>query len=216
MKRCLILTGGKLSLAFAGSFLKEHKFEKAVAVDGGLEAAKELDIIPDVIVGDFDSVESEALAYFRTLEGITWYPLVPEKDDTDTEFAVRTALRMGAEKITILGGTGSRLDHVFGNVELLGIGMEQNVPMELVDANNRIRMIKSGITLEKSSQFGTYVSLIPYTECVQHLYLTGFKYPLADVTLKGFCSLGVSNELVEDTAEIRFDGGILLVTESRD
>ena len=54
MKRCLILTGGKLSLAFAGSFLKEHKFEKVVAVDGGLEAAKELDIIPDVIVGDFD------------------------------------------------------------------------------------------------------------------------------------------------------------------
>ncbi len=45
MKRCLILTGGKLSLAFAGSFLKEHKFEKVVAVDGGLEAAKELDII---------------------------------------------------------------------------------------------------------------------------------------------------------------------------
>ena len=49
MKRCLILTGGKLSLAFAGSFLKEHKFEKGVAVDGGLEAAKELDIILGII-----------------------------------------------------------------------------------------------------------------------------------------------------------------------
>ena len=49
MKRCLILTGGKLSLAFAGSFLKEHKFEKVVAVDGGLEAAKELDIILGII-----------------------------------------------------------------------------------------------------------------------------------------------------------------------
>lgn len=65
MKRCLILTGGKLSLAFAGSFLKEHKFEKVVAVDGGLEAAKELDIIPDVIVGDFDTVHPEILAYYR-------------------------------------------------------------------------------------------------------------------------------------------------------
>ena len=63
MKRCLILTGGKLSLAFAGSFLKEHKFEKVVAVDGGLEAAKELDIIPDVIVGDFDTVRSEILSW---------------------------------------------------------------------------------------------------------------------------------------------------------
>ena len=56
MKRCLILTGGKLSLAFAGSFLKKSKYEKVIAVDGGLEAAKELGIIPDVIVGDFDTV----------------------------------------------------------------------------------------------------------------------------------------------------------------
>ncbi len=61
MKRCLILTGGKLSLAFAGSFLKKSKYEKVIAVDGGLEAAKELGIIPDVIVGDFDTVRPEIL-----------------------------------------------------------------------------------------------------------------------------------------------------------
>ena len=65
MKRCLILTGGKLSLAFAGSFLEKSKYEKVIAVDGGLEAAKELGIIPDVIVGDFDTVRSEILSYYR-------------------------------------------------------------------------------------------------------------------------------------------------------
>lgn len=216
MKHFFVISGGTIKDDFALEYMESAEEKTLIAADSGMDFLYRNNRKPDVIVGDFDSVESEALAYFRTKEGITWYPLVPEKDDTDTEFAVRTALRMGAEKITILGGTGSRLDHVFGNVELLGIGMEQNVPMELVDANNRIRMIKSGITLEKSSQFGTYVSLIPYTECVQHLFLTGFKYPLADVSLKGFCSLGVSNEIVEDTAEIRFDGGILLVTESRD
>ena len=79
MKRCLILTGGKLSLAFAGSFLKEHKFEKVVAVDGGLEAAKELDIIPDVIVGDFDTVHPEILAYYRKMEHIVWEVHQPER-----------------------------------------------------------------------------------------------------------------------------------------
>lgn len=89
MKRCLILTGGKLSLAFAGSFLKEHKFEKVVAVDGGLEAAKELDIIPDVIVGDFDTVHPEILAYYRKMEHIVWEVHQPEKDDTDTELAIK-------------------------------------------------------------------------------------------------------------------------------
>ena len=100
MKRCLILTGGKLSLAFAGSFLKEHKFEKVVAVDGGLEAAKELDIIPDVIVGDFDTVHPEILAYYRKMEHIVWEVHQPEKDDTDTELAIKRALAMNCSHIT--------------------------------------------------------------------------------------------------------------------
>ena len=72
MKRCLILTGGKLSLAFAGPFLEKNKYEKVIAVDGGLEAAKELGIIPDVIVGDFDTVHPEILAYYRKMEHIIW------------------------------------------------------------------------------------------------------------------------------------------------
>ena len=119
MKRCLILTGGKLSLAFAGSFLKEHKFEKVVAVDGGLEAAKELDIIPDVIVGDFDTVHPEILAYYRKMEHIVWEVHQPEKDDTDTELAIKRALAMNCSHITLLGATGGRLDHMIGNIHLL-------------------------------------------------------------------------------------------------
>ena len=58
--------------------------------------------------------------------------------------------------------------------------------------------------------------LIPYTAQVEHLYLAGFKYPLADYCLKGFCSIGVSNEITEEQAEITFENGILIVIESRD
>lgn len=195
--------------------LKERGI-KVIAADFGLEFCGRNHILPDIAAGDFDSVSEATLSKFREKEGIVWYRLNPEKDDTDTEFAIRKALEEGAERITVFGGTGSRLDHVLGNIELLGIGMEAGVPIELVDAHNRIRMIKTGITLEKEKQFGKYVSLIPYTDCVEHLFLTGFKYPLADACLRGFCSLGVSNEIVENEAEIRFDGGILLVIESGD
>ena len=124
---------------------------------------------------------------------------------TDTEFALRLAISMGAECITVLGGTGSRLDHVLGNIELLGIGLELGVEIELLDANNRIRMTDHGMVLKKEEQFGKYVSLIPYTAQVEHLYLAGFKYPLADYCLKGFCSIGVSNEITEEQAEITWD-----------
>ena len=77
-------------------------------------------------------------------------------------------------------------------------------------------MTDCGITIKRSEQHGTYVSLLPYTPKVTHLTLRGFKYPLKDVTLQSFCSLGISNEIVGEEAGIEFDGGILLVMETRD
>ena len=85
-----------------------------------------------------------------------------------------------------------------------------------MDERNRIRMIGTGITLEKEKQFGKFVSLIPYTNVVKGLTLTGFKYPLDHYDLKGFCSLGVSNEIIAERAEITFEEGILIVIEARD
>lgn len=216
IKRCVIIAGGKMEDAFACEVIRQQEPTMLIAADSGMEFLYRNGIKPDVIVGDFDSVSSEALAYFRQQPGICFHELVPEKDDTDTESAIRLAISMGAKEITLLGGTGSRMDHVLGNIELLGIGMNAGIPITMMDANNRIRMIRQGITLRRDEQFGKYVSLFPYTEQVEHLYLRGFKYPLSDYCLRGFCSIGVSNEIQAEEAEIAFDGGILLVIESKD
>lgn len=216
MKHIIVVSGGKIDDAFADQVLREEKPELLIAADSGMEYFYRVGRKPDVIIGDFDSTGTEALAFFRGQPGIEIHQLVPEKDDTDTEAAIRLAISMGAESITLLGATGSRLDHVLGNIELLGIGLEQHIPIVMRDAHNRIRMINHGITLHREEQFGTYVSLIPYTEEVKKLTLKGFKYPLDRACLRGFCSLGVSNEIVETEAEITFEEGILLVIESRD
>ena len=205
MKHFFIIAGGKIEDAFAIEVLKGFAEKTVIAADSGMEFLRRNEIVPQVIIGDFDSVSKETLEWFQKKEGIT-----------DTEFALRLAISMGAECITVLGGTGSRLDHVLGNIELLGIGLELGVEIELLDANNRIRMTDHGMVLKKEEQFGKYVSLIPYTAQVEHLYLAGFKYPLADYCLKGFCSIGVSNEITEEQAEITFENGILIVIESRD
>ena len=215
MKHFFIIAGGKIEDAFAIEVLKGFAEKTVIAADSGMEFLRRNEIVPQVIIGDFDSVSKETLEWFQKKEGIVWHRLNPQKDDTDTEFALRLAISMGAECITVLGGTGSRLDHVLGNIELLGIGLELGVEIELLDANNRIRMTDHGMVLKKEEQFGKYVSLIPYTAQVEHLYLAGFKYPLADYCLKGFCSIGVSNEITEEQAEITFENGILIVIESR-
>ena len=86
----------------------------------------------------------------------------------------------------------------------------------MVDSHNRIRMINHSLKILKREQFGTYVSLIPYTQEVTGITLTGFRYLLTDDTLTLGISRGVSNEIVEEVAEITLQTGCLFVIESKD
>ena len=216
MKRCLILTGGKLSLAFAGSFLKEHKFEKVVAVDGGLEAAKELDIIPDVIVGDFDTVHPEILAYYRKMEHIVWEVHQPEKDDTDTMLAVKQALSVGAEEIQIYGGLGGRFDHSIANVQTLRYLSEHGAVGSLCDAQNWMTVQTTVTVRQYPRRDGWYFSLLSLSDTCTGVTITGAKYCLQNGTLHANFPLGISNEIVVEQAEISLQTGTLLVLYTKD
>lgn len=216
MRQAVIVTGGTTDLKFALSYIQEQKPDILGAVDSGMEFFLEAGEKPDVIIGDFDSVGQDTLAFFKGQPGIDWVTLVPEKDDTDTEAAIREMIRRGCTKIHILGATGSRLDHVLGNIELLGIGLSEGIEILMADPFNRIRLIDKGITIKREEQFGDYVSLLPFTPKVVGLTLKGMKYPLFNYEYACYSSLGISNEILEDVGEISFSEGVLLVIESRD
>ena len=212
----LIVSGGSLNKEFVTKVVGQGRYDRILAADSGMNALYAAAVTPDIIIGDFDSADEKILAFFQQNKAIDFCTLNPEKDDTDTEFAIRESIRRGADSITIIGGTGTRLDHVLGNISLLGIGFEEQISMELLDEHNRIRMIQKPLTLEKDAQYGKYVSLIPYGGDVQGITLRGFKYPLSDYTMGGFNSLGISNEIVDEKAVIELTGGSLLVIESHD
>ncbi len=216
MERVLMVAGGRLDAAFCLAYKNRYSFSRTIAIDGGIHFFYEAKLKPDVIIGDLDSANEDEIRYFEEQTGITWLRLVPEKDDTDTEAAIRWAVGLGVGQIHILGGTGSRLDHVLGNIALLGIGLEAGVEILLADPNNRIRMIKKTLVLSKQEQHGHYVSLIPFTPKVTGVTLQGMKYPLNDAVLTCFSSLGISNEIVEEKAVIRLTDGILLALETKD
>ena len=144
------------------------------------------------------------------------YRLKPEKDDSDTQSAAVLAMKRGRKNIVILGATGSRLDHVMANLGLLSLGRNYGANITLLDACNYIALVESGTRLERTGQFGKYVSLIPYTEVVSGVTLKGMKYPLQDAVLVHGNSLGVSNEIQEEEAVIQIKGGQLLLIESKD
>ena len=212
----LIISGGHMDDAFAVEWLQKNKYDCMIAADSGMNFLQRNEITPDVIAGDFDSAASESLQMFSEMPGVEVIRLNPVKDDTDTEFVICEAIRRGAREITVLGATGTRLDHVLANVYLLGIGLQEGVSMELVDAHNRIRMIDSHLEIKKTEQFGDFVSILPVKGDAGGVTLAGMKYPLEDAFVSSFSSLGVSNEIIEDVAKISVEQGTLLVIESRD
>lgn len=126
------------------------------------------------------------------------------------------AIELKSYKITILGALGKRMDHAIANIHILKDALEANIHCQILDRYNRIYLINKSIQLEKDKVYGKYVSLIPLTSTVEGLTLTGFKYLLNDYTLTIGTSLGISNEIVTDTAYIEMKNGILIVIESRD
>ena len=205
MTEAVIVSGGNIQKDFALDFLRKNKNKDyyMIAADRGLEFFMETGLVPDAAVGDFDSLSPEGLQ--------------PEKDDSDTQHTVNYAIEKGAEKILILGATGSRIDHLLANLELLLLGQKKGAEISLVDKNNYITLIKSGTVLQKEEQFGTYVSFFPLGGDVTGLTLTGFRYPLRRHCLKAEdCGLTVSNEITEGSAKVEFESGSLLMLMTRD
>lgn len=218
MKKGLIITGGRLDLAFAGSFLKEESIDCVVSVDGGLEYTRRLGLTPTAIVGDFDTVDHSILTEYKTDPQILWDVHKPEKDETDTELAINTALKLGCDQLFILGATGGRLDHEWCNLHLLKLCMDHQAEGFILDGQNKVYLLANGKTFSRTQTFGKYISFLPLTESVHGIVLKGFKYPLygKDIHIGAEAGLCISNELAEETASIEFSDGILICVESRD
>lgn len=216
--KTVIISGGRIERDFALSFLKNEIFDQIIAVDNGLKFLHENQIRPTWIVGDFDTAAPELVEYYQRQTDIPIRRFNPVKDSTDSQIAIELALGLGSSEITILGGTGTRLDHVLGNIQSLMLARKKGVSCIILDAYNRIRLMDGVVHLKKSEQYGKYVSLLPLTTEVTGVELRGFKYELTDYTFTstGSAGLGVSNEITAEIAEIRIKTGIFVLIESRD
>ena len=209
----VIISGGNIQDGFALGFLKKRIEEgqreslALVAADKGMEwFMRNREVTPE-----------EGEAYMESLKDLEIVRLKPEKDDSDTQSAVNHMIREGAKEILIFGATGTRLDHVLANLGLLSMGKKQGVQIVLADQWNYITLVESGTVLKKEEQFGKYVSFFSVGGDVAGLSLKGFKYPLNRYHLTVADSgLTVSNEITEETAEITYDSGQLLMIMSRD
>lgn len=211
-----VISGGTVNRNFLKEFLAGKPQCKILCVDGGLRHAYEMKLSVDYIVGDFDTIEPEILTYYKECHEVPIGEFNPVKDNTDTDIALELAMSWKPASIYIIGGIGSRLDHTLGNIHILKKALTANIKTYLINEQNRIYMIDGSVKIEKKHVFGNYISFLPFTEKIENLTLKGFKYPLENRTMVFGESLGISNEIIEETAEVIFDTGILVVIEACD
>jgi thiamine pyrophosphokinase len=187
--------------------------EIIICADGGANCLYEYDIEPQFLVGDFDSISPEVLEYYKdTAVSVLTYPV--EKDETDSEIAINKAFELKATEVSLLGCTGSRMDHMFGNVGLLKRCVDAGIKGVIKDDNNSVFLINQNIKLR--GEYGTYFSLQAYEGSVKHLNIRGAKYPLEHYTLKVGDPITISNMFLQEQVEIEFEEGLLLAFYSKD
>ena len=216
-KRIIIISGGELNEEFVLSILEKEENQYVISVDRGMEFLCRHQILPNYIVGDFDSVKKEIGDYYRNETNVPIREFNPVKDASDTEIAIRLAMTLGAKEILILGATGGRIDHLWANVQSLAIPSKAGIDAVIMDTQNKIRLIGGGEThLKKGETYGPYFSVFPLGEEVYGFSIKGAKYPLDNHTLIPYDSLCVSNQFQEDEVTISFMKGIVILMETKD
>ena len=195
MKRCLIIAGGDYAPIEpdGGDFI--------LACDKGYAWCVREGIVPDLILGDFDSYGG------RLPEGVPVLRFPIEKDDTDTMLAVRRASEQGFEAVRLCCCFGGRLDHLLSNVETLHYAATLGMEAEARDASTYLRILRPG-SYTLPYREGQSLSLIAVTEMVTGLTIRGAKYEVENAVLRKPTTLGQSNAFVTDVA-LAFESGVL-------
>jgi thiamine pyrophosphokinase len=191
-----------------------------IAADGGARHAADLGVVIDLWVGDGDSLGEAGL----TALAATGVPIElsrPDKDETDTELAVRAALKRGADRLVIVGALGGpRVDHALANVGLLALAELAGRPAVILETRSRISLLRATggptgeVRMTLGGAPGDRVSLLPQGDDVQGVTTDGLTFSLFDEPLALGSTRGVSNVVGRRGASVAVRSGLLLVIES--
>jgi thiamine pyrophosphokinase len=184
--------------------------DMVIAADGGGNALWGADLAPQVVIGDLDSLEPEALAWAEG-HGAEVLRYRADKDETDLELALLLAAARGAIQIDVLGALGGRWDHGLANVALLALPELAGIAVRLIGDGQQAFLVRSEAAI--IGRQGDTVSLLPLSGAAHGITTAGLHYPLSDATLYYERSRGISNVLTAAQGMVRLKEGLLLVVQ---
>ena len=207
ISEAVIFSGGPTPSAEISSLIDKNSF--VIAADSGLDSALTLGFLPNVLIGDLDSVSARGLSWAKDndIEIITF----PRgKDKSDLELALDYAF-LNCESLLLIDSGLGRVDQLVGLFALLGSENISTIPCRAIVSNSFITVVKGRIEIQKRGN--GLVSIFAHGGEATGVSTSGFRWELDDATLKPNSTLGLSNELVKEIGLISTSSGTLLVIQ---
>ncbi len=204
MKRAIVFVNGNLSdLGQAKKNIKKTDF--LIAADGGANLIEKLKLMPNIVIGDMDSIKPELLKKYKSIN----YPR--KKDKTDFELAVDYCLKNKFQEIIIFGILGDRIDHLIANIFLIAKIQTENpsAKIKIIEGKKEIFVLNKEILIE--GKIGDEISIIPVSEKLEGIVTDGLEYQLNNEVLLFGSTRGISNVMNKTTALITTSGGTGIV-----
>ncbi|MDA3860037.1 MAG: thiamine diphosphokinase [Melioribacteraceae bacterium] len=204
MKSCIIIANGDSPKRGVVKYLQNNNVDTIIAADGGANTAYKLGIIPNYIIGDFDSIKPKVKDYFIDKSESIY---VERQDDTDVEKALKFAIENNFETVYLLGGTGNRLDHSICN---LGIVLKYYNKIKIIIIHGKTILFPYSENVKLKTISNETISLYAFNEKTI-ISSEGLKYPLQKSTLLFGKKESTSNVALGDEVNLKISGGIVFV-----
>lgn len=214
MRVCIILNGVIDDYEKTKTFIENEKYNYIICADGGANHLFKMNIIPDYIIGDLDSVNAQVISYYKEKK-VDFKKFPSKKNETDTELCILLAQKLKSTHIDFLGALGGRIDHSLANINLLYYVREKNIYPRII-SNKEELYIAISESIKIDGDKGNIISVIPIKEDAIGVTLKNLEYPLDNYDMKFSVPLGISNVMLGKTCEINVKHGSLLVIKNID
>ena len=209
MKVCIVLNGEVKDYKKTKEIILEENYNYIIGADGGCNHLFKMNITPNYIVGDLDSIKREVIEYYEN-KNVTFKRYPSHKDETDSEICIYLAKLLGADEIDLFATLGGRIDHTLANIGLMNYIKENNMKPRILTSEEEILMVKNE-TINLKGKRGDTISVISINGESKDVTLKKLEYPLDNATVNHFSPLGISNVMLEDECIISIKDGCALI-----
>ena len=212
MKICIILNGEIKDYKYIKSIICKNNYDYIICSDGGANHTYKMNIVPDYIIGDLDSIEDNVIKYYKS-KNVKFNKFPTKKDETDTELSIWLANKLNAKKIDLIGALGGRIDHTIANMNLLYYIRNKNIIPKMISEKEEVYIaIEEEIIIDGNK--GDTISIIPIKGDAKGITLKNLEYPLENGIMDFSRPLGISNIMTNSSCNIKVNEGSIIIIKN--